>query len=50
MEAAGFSETLVPELRHIPEDCGFEKFNYSETSIHHFCQGSEKETMDPGKQ
>jgi hypothetical protein len=24
--------------------------NYSETSIHRFCQGSEKETMDPGKQ
>jgi hypothetical protein len=24
--------------------------NYSETSIHRFRQGSEKETMDPGKQ
>jgi hypothetical protein len=23
---------------------------YSETSIHRFRQGSEKETMDPGKQ
>jgi hypothetical protein len=23
---------------------------YSETSIHHFCRGSEKETMGPGKQ
>jgi hypothetical protein len=25
-------------------------FLYSETSIHRFLQGSEKETMDPGKQ
>jgi hypothetical protein len=24
--------------------------NYSETSIHRFRQGSEKETVDPGKQ
>jgi hypothetical protein len=23
---------------------------YSETSIHRFCRGSEKETIDPGKQ
>jgi hypothetical protein len=22
---------------------------YNETSIHRFCRGSEKETMDPGK-
>jgi hypothetical protein len=27
-----------------------EKCNYSETSIHRFRPGSEKETMDPGKQ
>jgi hypothetical protein len=25
-------------------------YEYSETSIHRFCRGSEKETMDPGKQ
>jgi hypothetical protein len=25
-------------------------YRYSETSIHHFRRGSEKETMDPGKQ
>jgi hypothetical protein len=28
----------------------FVSFKYSETSIHHFRWGSEKETMDPGKQ
>jgi hypothetical protein len=27
-----------------------EEIEYSETSIHRFRQGSEKETMDPGKQ
>jgi hypothetical protein len=27
-----------------------QNLKYSETSIHRFCRGSEKETMDPGKQ
>jgi hypothetical protein len=32
------------------KETGCENADYSETAIHHFCRGSEKETMDPGKQ
>jgi hypothetical protein len=35
---------LIPAFRDL------HVYKYSETSIHRFCQGSEKEAMDPGKQ
>jgi hypothetical protein len=53
MEATIKQILVVPITKNLLEDTEIHEcivFLYSETSIHCFCRGSEKETMDPGKQ